>query len=257
MKVLSSNIRVCTASNDGQNSWDFRKEFCVEVLRNQKADLICFQEMMMPQFIFLKEMLNEYDSYGIYDDIDRANPGNTIFYKKSSLSHILSGGYWLSDRPHVPGSSSWGSACIRTANWVILQDKMSGKEFKIVNTHLDHVGQAARENQARLICEEANAFQDDYPQILTGDMNCDAKNIAIKEFLTNGWFDTYEAIHKTKMPGYTFHKFEGVNHKPELDKMDWIFVKGKVNVMGADIVKDSKDGRYPSDHYFVNAEVIF
>ena len=35
-------------------------------------------------------------------------------------------------------------ACERIASWAKLQDKVSGKEFFALNTHLDHVGVAAR-----------------------------------------------------------------------------------------------------------------
>jgi endonuclease/exonuclease/phosphatase family metal-dependent hydrolase len=37
--------------------------------------------------------------------------------------------------------------------------------------------------------------------------------------------------------------------------MDWIFLKGRARVLDAQIIKDSHNGRFPSDHYFVSAQI--
>jgi endonuclease/exonuclease/phosphatase family metal-dependent hydrolase len=166
---------------------------------------------------------------------------------------VAAGGYWLSERPHVPGSKSWGSACVRLATWARLVERATGLEFRFVNTHLDHVGQQARENQARLIAEDASAYPADYPQVLTGDMNCDARNPAIAAFRAGGWRDTYGAVHGTEDPGPTYHGFAGPRHDDGTGKMDWVLVKGGFRALAAEVVRDSRDGRFPSDHYFVGA----
>jgi endonuclease/exonuclease/phosphatase family metal-dependent hydrolase len=115
--------------------------------------------------------------------------------------------------------------------------------------------QPAREQQARLLVEDARAYPDDYPQVLTGDMNCDASGRAISEFTGGGWIDTYEMVNGAEDPGHTFHEFEGPSHKPDMGRIDWIFVRGAVSARRAEIVRDSRDGRFPSDHYFVSADV--
>jgi hypothetical protein len=35
--------------------------------------------------------------------------------------------------------------------------------------------------------------------------------------------------------------------------MDWIFMRGKMKVIDAEIITDSINERFPSDHYFVSA----
>jgi endonuclease/exonuclease/phosphatase family metal-dependent hydrolase len=144
---------------------------------------------------------------------------------------------------------------VRLANWLRLIDKTSGEEFRVINTHLDHVSQPARENQARIIVEDANAYPNAYVQILTGDMNCVAGNKAIDVFEDGGWLDTYANLHGTNNPGNTYHGFLGPAFEPQIGKIDWIFVKGKARVLDAAIINESRDGRFPSDHYFVSAEV--
>ena len=148
---------------------------------------------------------------------------------------------------------------------VRLLDVESGVEFRVVNTHLDNGPQLARENQARIINENAAAYPDDYPQILTGDMNCDRRSEAIASYKAAGWQDTYEAVHGPGEPGNTVHWFLGPDHMRRTEsfdwwpddqgKVDWIFTRGDVKVTDAGIVRDHENGRYPSDHYFVSAEL--
>ena len=37
--------------------------------------------------------------------------------------------------------------------------------------------------------------------------------------------------------------------------MDWIFVRGEMKAIDAEVITDSMDGRFPSDHYFVGATI--
>jgi endonuclease/exonuclease/phosphatase family metal-dependent hydrolase len=185
-----------------------------------------------------------------------AHPQNCILYRKDGFAQVSAGGYWLSEDPHVPGSKSWESACIRLANWVRLREEATVTEFRIVNTHLDHVSQLAREHQAKMIAEDAAAYPHDYPQILTGDMNCDCRNKAIDILKSGGWSDTYGHIHGTEDPGHTYHAFVGSQHESGIGKMDWVFMRGKLRTVDAEIIRDSIDGLFPSDHYFVSAELI-
>ncbi|MBI4977547.1 MAG: endonuclease/exonuclease/phosphatase family protein [Spirochaetes bacterium] len=258
---MSCNIRY-SGADDKENRWTNRKEICADIIRRQTPDIICFQEMWERQFIDLTGELPGYATYGIIEMSYGRNPTNCIFYRSDRFGVTSAAGYWLSETPHVPGSRSWGSDNVRLANWIRLRDRISGIEFRVVNTHIDHISQTARENQARLLCEDAAGYPDEFPQMLTGDMNSDALNPAIGLLLKNGWSDTYEQVHGTATPGFTYHGFKGPAYelgdttgKDYVDKMDWIFVRGAVNVQSAAIIKDAEGGRYPSDHYFISADV--
>lgn len=251
-KVLTCNVR-CFGAHDGENHWTHRKDLCRTVIASRSPDVICFQEMWEEQFEDLSAGFPGYRFYGMTDVPAGRRPMNAIFYRSEAYSRISAGGYWLSETPHVAGTKSWDSKCVRLANWIQLQDRETGKEFRILNTHLDHVGQKARENQARMIVEDTKAYPDDYPQILTGDMNCDCHNPAITTFKTGGWQDAYGAVHGTENPGHTYHAFRGPDHVPETGKMDWVFWRGKLQPVASEIVMDSSDGKFPSDHYFVSA----
>lgn len=254
MKLLSCNVRV-SGAKDGDNSWPFRKEICAQQIAKQNAGIVCFQEMTATQFEFLSNALPEYKSYGIAEDAIGKNPVNCIFYRPDLFTLIFASGYWLSETPHIPTTKSWESQYVRLANWVRLKENKTGVEFRLINTHLDNVGLLARENQARLIVEDCQAYPKEYPQILTGDMNEDFTYNAIKTFKAGGWTDTYHLIHQTENPGHTYHGYEGEKHQAIMGKIDWIFTRGKIKTLDAEIIKESVNGKYPSDHYFISAKV--
>ena len=253
MKILSCNIR-CPSLSDGENHWPFRKEICADVIRAQSPDIICFQEMWAEQLLYLRLAFPGFEWFGTVDEPHGRNPMNAIFYRSETFTRISTGCYWLSETPHIPGSKSWDSRCVRLANWLRLEDAASGMEFRVINTHLDHVGQMAREQQAALIVEDTRAYPGQYAQILTGDMNCETENEAIGIFEAGGWKDTYAAVHGIKDPGHTYHGYLGADFAADMGKIDWIFARGATRVVGAEIIRDSRDDRFPSDHYFVSAD---
>lgn len=252
MKIMSCNVRYCGA-DDGLNRWERRKDLCVRILRQRSPDIICCQELWAPQFDDLSAALPAYGSWAIIDRSYGPNPSNGIFYRRDRFRPTATGGYWLSKTPEVPGSRDWGSDNVRFANWVVLQDAASGLEFRVVNTHLDHISQEARENQARVVVDEAARQGPSLPQVLTGDMNSDAPNPAIAVFKVGGWVDAHEAVHGPGDPGHTYHAFLGEAYASAIGKMDWIFLRGPLRAVSAEVVRDAEGGRFPSDHYFLEA----
>jgi endonuclease/exonuclease/phosphatase family metal-dependent hydrolase len=253
MRVMTCNIRTSTA-DDGDDHWERRKALCVSVILSREPDLFGVQEAKEDQLLYMKAAMTDFDTYGLPDEPGGSNAVDAIFYRKDRFEAIAQGGYWMSETPHVPGSSSWDSACVRLANWVRLKDRTSDQEFRYVNTHLDHVSQPAVEGQARTINEDAASYPQDYPQLLTGDMNANSTHPGIQAFLDAGWSDTYEAVHGSSEPCDTFHRFRGDQHDGESGKIDWVFSRGNISVQGAEIIMDSEGGRFPSDHYFVSAD---
>ena len=255
MRVITCNTRDSAARKDGDNHWTHRHAFVAQVLRAREPDLIGFQEVREDQFRDLRAAFPEYEWTGLTDRPEGRDPFDAIFYRADAFDRIASGGYWLSQTPHVPGTKSWDSSCVRQANWVRLVLRATGVEFRLVNTHLDHVGQTAREQQARLLCEDAAAYPPDYPQILTGDMNCAETNPAMGCFWGSGWRDTHEAVHGVRETGFTFHGFLGEQYLEKGGRIDWILTRGRVRATDAQVIRDQRDGRFPSDHYFVSADI--
>ena len=255
IKILSCNIRTSRAE-DGENGWAFRRELCRDVIRGRDGDVIGFQEMTPEQMSYLNAEFPEHDAYWILDRPTDGEPVNAVFYRREAFTLQSAGGYWLSEKPHVPGSRSWKSDCIRLANWVLLAEKRSGRRFRLINTHLDHVSQRARENQSALIIEDAAAYDASFAQILTGDMNAGRGNPAIQAFKKAGWRDALETVFGDRELGRTAHEFLGAEACEGAEgRIDWIFTRGEARVMSAEIIRDSAGGRHPSDHYFLAAQI--
>ena len=261
IKILSCNVRVPQPEDErAGDGWEARRELCGDVIVNQHADIVCLQEARGYQVDELKRRLPEFDATGMSHPTREIVQNNAIMYSRERFELISSGGFWYSEQPHVAGSKGWDTAIPRHANWARLrvrgESNEDANEFIVWNTHFDHKGQQAREEQARMTVEAAAAFDSvGIPQVLTGDMNAKMNNRAIVTLKEGGWDDTYAKIHGPADPGFTFHGFQGEQRqvKGRGSKIDWIFTRGDVKTLGAEILRDGRDGRYPSDHYFLSA----
>ena len=147
MKILTCNMRGY-GEGDGENAWKHRKDICVDIIRAEAADIICFQEMM--QIADMRASFPDYGVYGMFHEAHERYPRNCIFFRNDSYNMISCSGYWLSENPHVPGSKSLGGACMRLANWVLLEDRAAKTEFRGGNTILT-ISAREREKNRRLL----------------------------------------------------------------------------------------------------------
>ena len=112
-----------------------------------------------------------------------------------------------------------------------------------------------------MILAEAALYAPDFPQVLAGDFNAGAANPVPKLALDAGWTDTRTAAPGPRDDGNTTHGFLGLKYTPKTEAgrkkgpIDFILTRGPVSTLAWKIVRDSRDGRYPSDHYFVSAKV--
>ncbi len=261
IKVLSCNVRVPQPEDErAGDGWEARRELCGDVIVNQQADVVCLQEARSYQVEELKRRLPKFDVTGMSHPTREVVQNNAIMYSRERFELISSGGFWYSQQPHVAGSKGWDTASPRHANWARFRVRGgrdgNNTEFIVWNTHFDHKGQQAREEQARMTVEASAAFDPiGIPQILAGDMNAKSNNRAIETLVEGGWHDTYAALHGPADPGFTFHGFLGDRRqaKGKGNKIDWIFTRGDVETLGAEIIRDGRNGRFPSDHYFLSA----
>lgn len=264
-KVLCCNIRVALPEDEAKGlGWPQRKALCIEIIKKQKPDVICLQEVLKVQAEDLKKAFSKLQLLGFDGpEMDVHKVGyhgiakNPIMYSTERYELISAGGYWLSETPLVAGSKSWDTARARHANWVRLKDKSSGKEFRVVNLHLDHVSGKAKIEGAKMVVEESSQYQKDFPQILAGDFNAKENSRVFDSVKAGGWVDSYMAVNGDSPPGFTVHVFEGPAYaKGQPDgKIDFIFCKGPIKSHASAIIRDNKNGLYPSDHYFLSADL--
>jgi len=267
-KILSCNIRVALLSDEEKGvGWNSRKEICVKVIKSRNPDIICLQEVIRVQAEDMQRSFPGFTLFGFKGpEMDKYSNGyygiakNVILFSEDKYELVSAGCYWLSKTPVIGGSMSWETKRARHLNWVRLKDNNTKKEFRILNTHLDHFSQNAREKQIEMIMDESSQYTKDFPQLLAGDFNEDSTNDVIKMIKRKGWTDTYTAIHNSSDPGFTYHGFIGPDfpkNYPEVkpkNKIDFIFSHGKVEIENAHIIKDNVNSIYPSDHYFISCE---
>jgi len=264
-KVLCCNIRVALPEDEAKGvGWPQRKDICINIIKNHKPDIICLQEVLKVQADDLIKAFPKFQLLGFDGpEMDAHKEGyhgiakNPIMFNRDKYELRNAGGYWLSETPLVAGSKSWDTARARHANWVRLKDKSSGKEFRVVNLHLDHVSNEAKVEQTKLVVQESSQYQKDFPQILTGDFNARADSKVFDSVKGDGWMDSFTAVNGTAPPGFTTHAFEGPAYakgRPD-GKIDFIFCKGPVKSLASSIIRDHEKGKYPSDHYFLSADL--
>jgi len=262
IKVMSFNIRY-GAADDGTNSWSYRREFVVETIRTFNPDLLGLQEVLEFQAEFLRTNLTDYAFHGVgREDGVRKGEFVPLMYRRDRFEPLDDGHFWLSTTPEIPGSKSWDSSLPRMLSWVALRDRHGDdRPFVFANVHFDHRGTEARKESAQLIRQRAEEVLDQYPVILTGDFNTTEDDapyaILVQAQGSTGvpLIDTYRFIHPDRSPlEASFSAWTGVRNG---SRIDWILHSPQFTTLNANINTTRDQGRYPSDHYPVEAVLRF
>jgi endonuclease/exonuclease/phosphatase family metal-dependent hydrolase len=266
LRVMSFNIRLNTPA-DSANAWPHRQEMVASMMRFHRADLAGVQEALQDQMDDLTNLLPEFGWMGVArDDGKEAGEYSAIFYLKERFAILEQNTFWLSETPETPGSMGWDAACVRIVTWAKYKDKKTGKAFYHFNTHFDHIGEKARQESAKLLLQKIGETAKGEPAIITGDFNA-TEDSPVYKILAAGSTGDSIANAPTLLrdardissqphhgPDWTFHGFETVVDRP---RIDYIFVSKNVQVGQHGVLSDRWNGRYPSDHLPVLAEVAF
>ena len=248
LKVMSYNIRYGTA-DDGVYSWPCRQDAAVAMIEDQHPAVFGVQEGLRFQLDFIAEKCPEYQYVGVgREDGEAGGEHMAVFYDTTRVDLKDWGTYWLSETPDEP-SKGWDAACKRTATWTLLYDKKTDKHFYFVDTHLDHVGEVAREKGLALVVERIGAMNpENYPMILLGDFNVfpdDPCLAGLRAVMT----DAREVAPVTSAER-TYHGYGTVEKAP----IDYIFYSGFSGCEEfARVTKPYLECPYVSDHYPVTA----
>lgn len=255
LRVMSFNIRYGTA-RDGENAWPRRTDLVFEVIQRVQPDLIGYQEVLDFQFDALAARFPELAAEGVgRDDGRRQGEFSSLAYRRDRFTRLAGGTFWLSETPDVPGSKSWDAALPRICTWVRLRETATGRELLFANTHFDHRGQVARREAARVLGERLGPVAAGGPAILTGDLNVTEDTVAYRALLDPAgplrWADAHRAVHpRREADEATFHGFKGTVAG---SRIDFILHTAPFRATAAGIDRHARAGRYPSDHYPVNA----
>ena len=250
LSVVSFNIRFGPAE-DGGNSWKHRKTATLCMIEDLAPDLIGLQEAFSFQTDYISENFPDYGHVGTsrLGGKDAEHP--VVFYDKRKIELLDWGNFWLSDTPEKP-SVGWDAAFERNATWLLLKKKWSGKRFFLVNTHLDHVGKAARQKGLEMILSKIREMNTEgLPVVLTGDLNAEPHDPAIG-VLCGKMLDA----RKTALSSDSQATYNGWGNSAT--SIDYIWYSGFRKCVEYRTVQKGYDNvRYISDHYPIKAVLVF
>ncbi|MET8244210.1 endonuclease/exonuclease/phosphatase family protein [Streptomyces sp. NPDC005202] len=247
LEVMTFNLRRASAA--GSHNWAARRPVMRELLRRAAPDVIGSQEGLYRQLHDIEVDLGPH-----YDWIGTGRAGGShdefvaVLYDTRRLAPAEYDHFWLSDTPEVIGSNTWGGACIRMVTWVRFRDlRGGGREFYLLNTHLDNASRSARMRSVPLIALRIAALDPSLPLVVTGDFNAPAHAGPVyDDMLGAGLSDTWDAAAERGPLYGTFHGYQPP--VPDGDRIDWILATPGVTVHRATVNTFSRDGRFPSDH---------
>ena len=262
LRVMTYNIRFDFKSDKG-NRWQQRVDAVAEQIRQSGAQIVCLQEDKIEQIKDLQKRLPRFTFVGRGRNATGFGERTSILYRGDQLQLREQGDFWLSDTPTTPGSNTWGDRYPRKVTWVVLQGKKGGPAVLILNVHLPSgKNEMLRSRGVRLIhawilekLKRNRGVADVQALLLAGDFNA-APDSTPHTLLTDDrrlpLLDVWEVVQPNDPHPGTYGGWEGLQTKK---RIDWLLVAGQIRVRACDKLEAPVEGRYPSDHYPVIADL--
>ena len=253
---MTYNLRLDVAS-DGENAWPNRKEYLVSLIQFFEPGIFGTQEGLPHQVSYINDQLKDYDIIGKGREGGNKGEYSALFYNSKKYKLLDHNTFWLSTTPEKV-SKGWDAAYLRICTYGLFKDKNTQKEFWVFNTHLDNKGEEARNKGMDLILDKIREVNNKhYPVILMGDFNSTPKSKLITSLKTK-MIDTRDV--SREIPFGSVGTFNGFKFcQPVTSRIDYIFISDgkRIEVTKYAVLSDSKDMKYPSDHFPVFVELLF
>ncbi len=259
-RVMSFNVR--SDEGDSRYHWGLRKRHVLTTILANLPDLIGLQEPLKNQVRDLQEGLADFGRFSVgLNDACEEGMHNPVLFRKTRFIPLDFGLFYLSETPQIP-SRSWNSRFFRGVTWAKLFDKVCSKPFFLFNTHFDYHSRLARDESSMLLREKIGSIAQDRPFVVTGDFNL---------FPQLGGDSTYRLLTEDSISGRPLVDAQKVSLFPHRGptgswsgfkeagqpgiKPDYVFVDRQIRVYSHAIVADTFEGRFPSDHLPVFADL--
>lgn len=247
MKIVSFNIR---SSNDPNgHSFAERAPRLKATIEKYDPDIIGLQEVVPSWMEFIPNDYGEkYEYYHKYRDTSTDIEGCTILWRKGMFECLDQGVFWYSDTPEIPsrGWCSWGH--YRFCLWVKLKNLKDGKEFFFFDTHFGFSDQCHIDS-VRLIRDHIKYLGAE-AAIVVGDFNMTQNGPGYRD-MTKFMVDVNKAT--VNDISITCH---GYNAERTGIPIDFVFTTpNTVKPVDYHKMDETYEGKFPSDHYGLYAEV--
>jgi endonuclease/exonuclease/phosphatase family metal-dependent hydrolase len=258
LQIMTYNIRrrMPRLAPRSPDRWDRRRVLIQRLLQAERPVIVGVQEALPDQARFVRHALGQaYRSIGYGRNANKRGEGCPIMYDTGRVELLHWRQLALSATPSVPGSTTWGNPTPRVVVDATFGDRITGIEFRALNTHFDQFSRRSRAHSVdeilRLVGESA------LPTVVTGDFNTDDDSLPHERMVGSGALvDTWSAaaVRETE-PWGSFANYGPP--KLQRKRIDWILATPPVTVLRAAINVTRYDGRWPSDHAPVQAVVRF
>jgi endonuclease/exonuclease/phosphatase family metal-dependent hydrolase len=250
VRLMNLNLRFGLAE-DGPNNWPLRNRAYPALLKAHLCDFYVFQEANGFQIDFLAELLEGYAYIGRRSPAPDWWQNNVIFFHQR-WQCTLDRHIFLSETPHVESKyadSRWPRQCTMGGF------DCDGRRLICATTHFDFDDHVQRRS-ARLVQQQINQISDKDPVLLAGDFNCAPGSPCYKAFTDQNESHGPQFNNAFDPPPYagTYHGFSGTSEAPPID---WILYRGEIRVRSAQVIEQSFEGFYPSDHFPLLAEFVW
>lgn len=269
LRLISYNVRYATKEPfSGEELWEVRcPKVCAQlrfITSGHEASFICLQEVLFSQLEDIKEGLGgSWRCIGRGRDEDpESGEFSPIFFRTDTWSCQSHETLWLSETPEKP-SRGWDAALNRIVTMGKFIHRQTNTKVGVMSTHLDHRGEQAREESAKLLLKLANAwYRPDMaiPVFLGGDFNSTPEGRGYKEITRpdDGMTDIRDLIPKEQRYGHdeiTYTSFAGEERQIRIDFL-FTFPSKALRFKNYGILPNCFDDKvFLSDHRAVVADV--
>ena len=254
LKIMTYNV-LLNFEKEGRSP-DFTIDLEASI-REMDPDVIGTQETTAEMHEKCLCRLTEYACYRGEAYTENNLRGNYVYWKEDKFNALEMGHRYMSDTPTVR-SKYERSREYRGFNYLLLESRETGNRFLFLNLHADY---RADEETRVLQLKTVSAFLKDekwknIPAIIVGDFNSTAEQASISAFLADNANIgmTSEIAREKGDTGPTL--VCGLFTKRDPYVFDYIFVtKDLINTKYYSVVDNIKNGKYPSDHLPVVAEL--
>jgi endonuclease/exonuclease/phosphatase family metal-dependent hydrolase len=244
LRVASFNVRNGRAP-DGRNAWPFRRRATAAAITDLGADLVGVQEAYGWQVRSMLRRLDGVDAVGRSRE-RRACRGerNPLLVASPRVQVLAQRTRWYGATPDAPGTRLPGARFPRIATiaWVEVDARA---QVQVANTHLDAASPSCRAAAAEQL---VGWLDPTVPGVILGDLNAGPEAPELRPLLDAGF-----AHALPDDAGGTFHRWTGATDGPRIDH---VLVRGAIEVTAAEVAHARPDGRLPSDHWPVVADLL-
>ena len=255
MKVMTFNVRSDNIL-DRKNRWQDREDIVYDLLKEYPCDIMGMQEVSNKMYRDLEENIGDYFIIGIGRTKKLFAEKNNLLVSKEHriVEHET---FWLSKTPKKEGSTVWYSLFPRICTTAIIELN-NGMKIRVYNTHLDCLLPRAREYGLKKIGEfiQKHHKREKLPCILMGDFNATPNSKVIQEFTHGRYMNKkFIAVQEFNKDLYNKTTMSMFKDRQKGTHIDYIFVSEEFTINDVEILKYNKEGKYPSDHYPVIADI--